>query len=129
MVEREFTGDYNDAEAALQRRRNAASGGVDKVTLGRTEDIRKATTGWQPTCECVQKDTSEPYEPVPCMVLDPFGGSCTTGLVAEQLGRDSVLIEINPEYAEMGERRIQAGLPLTSRKNNETGVFRLEPTG
>jgi DNA modification methylase len=39
-------------------------------------------------------------------VLDPFGGAGTTGLVADRLGRDAVLIELNPEYAEMARRRI-----------------------
>lgn len=40
------------------------------------------------------------------MVLDPFGGSGTTGLVADRLGRDAVLIELNPEYVSGAERRI-----------------------
>src|SRR6185503_7930445 len=40
-------------------------------------------------------------------VLDPFGGAGTTGLVADRLGRDAILIELNPEYAEMAERRIR----------------------
>src|SRR5690606_30319197 len=40
------------------------------------------------------------------MVLDPFGGAGTTGLVADQLGRDCTLIELNPEYAEMARKRI-----------------------
>lgn len=39
-------------------------------------------------------------------VLDPFGGAGTTGLVADQLGRDATLIELNPDYAEMARRRI-----------------------
>ena len=39
-------------------------------------------------------------------VLDPFGGAGTTGMVADRLGRDAVLIELNPEYAEMARRRI-----------------------
>lgn len=45
-------------------------------------------------------------------VLDPFGGAGTTGLVADRLGRDAVLIELNPEYAGMARRRIvkDAGL-------------------
>lgn len=34
-------------------------------------------------------------------VLDPFGGSGTTGMVARKHGRNAVLIEINPEYADM----------------------------
>jgi len=40
------------------------------------------------------------------LVLDPFGGAGTTGLVADRLGRDYVLCEINPEYAAMAEKRI-----------------------
>jgi DNA modification methylase len=40
-------------------------------------------------------------------VLDPFGGAGTTGLVADRLGRDAVLIELNPEYAAMSECRIK----------------------
>jgi DNA modification methylase len=40
-------------------------------------------------------------------VLDPFGGAGTTGLVADRLQRDAILIELNPEYAAMAERRIR----------------------
>lgn len=50
--------------------------------------------------------------PVGGTVLDPFGGSGTTGLVANRLDRDAVLIELNPEYAEMAERRLRADAPL-----------------
>lgn len=45
-------------------------------------------------------------------VLDPFGGAGTTGLVADRMGRDAVLIELNPEYAEMAKRRITNDSPL-----------------
>jgi len=45
-------------------------------------------------------------------VLDPFGGAGTTGLVADRLGRNAILIELNPEYAEMAERRIRNDAPL-----------------
>lgn len=45
-------------------------------------------------------------------ILDPFGGVGTTGLVADRLGRNAVLIELNPQYAAMAERRIQADAPL-----------------
>lgn len=41
------------------------------------------------------------------IVLDLFGGAGTTGLVADRLGRDALLIELNPDYAEMAERRIR----------------------
>jgi len=45
-------------------------------------------------------------------VLDPFGGSGTTGLVAKRLGRDAVLIELNPVYAEIARKRIDGDSPL-----------------
>ena len=41
------------------------------------------------------------------MVLDPFGGAGTTALVALRHGRRAALIELNPEYAEMAQRRIE----------------------
>lgn len=45
-------------------------------------------------------------------VLDPFGGAGTTGLVADRLQRDAILIELNPEYAEMARKRITGDAPL-----------------
>jgi DNA modification methylase len=45
-------------------------------------------------------------------VLDPFGGAGTTGLVADRMGRNAILCELNPEYAAMAERRIKADAPL-----------------
>lgn len=40
------------------------------------------------------------------IVLDPFMGSGTTGVVAVREGRDFIGIDINSEYSKMGERRI-----------------------
>jgi DNA modification methylase len=45
----------------------------------------------------------------PCVVLDPFGGSGTTALVAEQYGRRTILIELNPEYVEIALNRLSRG--------------------
>ena len=39
-------------------------------------------------------------------VLDPFAGSGTTGVVAEKLGRNSILIEISSEYVKIIEARM-----------------------
>lgn len=47
-------------------------------------------------------------------ILDPFGGAGTTGLVADRLGRNAILLELNPEYAAMAERRIRGDSPLFS---------------
>lgn len=46
------------------------------------------------------------------MVLDPFGGSGTTALMADRLHRNATLVEINPDYAALTERRLRAENPL-----------------
>jgi DNA modification methylase len=101
--------------AGTPEHRRAAADGYES-------DYYRTTTGWRPGCD-------HGLDPVPQTVLDPFAGSCTTGLVSEQLGRDSILIELNPEYCAMGERRIEASLPLARRPNREDPqAFRLEHT-
>ena len=60
------------------------------------------TLGFFSSCECGK-------EPVPATVLDPFGGSGTTGMVAARHGRRSTLIELNPEYVEIMRARIAGG--------------------
>ncbi len=47
-------------------------------------------------------------------MLDPFGGSGTTGQVALELGRSAVLCELNPEYVKLIRERcaITPGLNL-----------------
>ncbi len=41
------------------------------------------------------------------IVLDPFAGAGTVGLVADRLGRDAILIEAKAEYAEMARARLR----------------------
>lgn len=42
------------------------------------------------------------------IVLDPFAGSCTTGVAAHQLNRKWIMIEKESEYVEIGKARIKA---------------------
>lgn len=63
------------------------------------------TIGWFPDCTCQASV-------IPCTVLDPFGGAGTTGLVADRLQRNAILIELNPKYAEMAKKRIHNDAPL-----------------
>lgn len=42
------------------------------------------------------------------IILDPFIGSGTTGLVAKKLNRNYIGVELNPEYIKIAERRIFA---------------------
>lgn len=57
-----------------------------------------SVSGCGPICEMFPR--------VPGRVLDPFGGAGTVGLVAQQRGLDCTLIELNPEYAAIADRRI-----------------------
>lgn len=78
----------------------------------RSAPTKTDSTGWAPTtratdkfkltCSCSDNDGSGR-----CIVLDPFAGSGTTLLVAEELGRDSIGIELNPSYVVMAEERIR----------------------
>ena len=87
--------------------RDAALGSTSRMactgTMTKAPEAR--TLGWRPGCSCKA-------EPVPAVVLDPFAGSGTTGLVAHRLGRDFIGIELNPAYADMARRRIENDAPL-----------------
>lgn len=69
----------------------------------------------------------QPLGPVPCVVLDPFGGSGTTGMVAAQEGRDYVMIERNPKYVEMARRTrlapVETAVPLEEAKTGQLPLF------
>jgi DNA modification methylase len=59
----------------------------------------RETLGWQPSCQC-----NAPISP--CTILDPFGGAGTTALVANDLRRDVISIELNPDFIKMGRKRL-----------------------
>ena len=61
------------------------------------------TIGFRPTCRC----RGQRGRTAPCVVLDPFGGSGTTGRVAIELGRRAVLLDIaySAEYAPLAAAR------------------------
>ena len=58
------------------------------------------TSGWRPSCTC------DAGSPISCRVLDPFSGTGTTALVAEQLGQDSVSIDTSEEYIQLSKDRL-----------------------
>ena len=68
---------------------------------------KREQKGWEPTCKC------EGFKPVPCVVLDPFGGSGTTAKVARELKRDAILIELSAEYIKIMRKvlRLNEQLP------------------
>lgn len=102
--------------------------GADRQDNGRQDrsdiDNRNKRSVWTVVSEPFPKAHFATYPPAliePCIlagcpqggtVLDPFGGAGTTGLVADRLGRSAVLVEINPEYAQMARRRLHNDAPL-----------------
>jgi DNA modification methylase len=88
----------------------AINRGVQRTSISARETL---TTGWSPSCPC--HDIAMIGEELllkPCTVLDPFGGAGTTGLVADRLQRNAILIELNPEYAAIAKRRIHGDAPM-----------------
>jgi DNA modification methylase len=87
-------------------------------------DTRNKRSVWEVTTQPFPEAHFATFPPAliePCIlagcpkggtVLDPFGGAGTTGLVADRHGRDAILIELNPDYADMAERRIRSDAPL-----------------
>jgi hypothetical protein len=110
----EDTPEYAATKEALRIRRGGmrsselATFGLTQGTSNPSISRGQITTGWRPSCGCPLKVTSDGMcVPVPCTVLDPFMGSGTTALVARRLGRRSIGIELNPEYAALCARRLQ----------------------
>jgi DNA modification methylase len=133
---------YFDTDAISEESVKGASGSVFNSgktaahQLGRSSNVERAeserrnkrsvwTVATQPFKEA-HFATFPPALIEPCilagsrggdLVLDPFMGAGTTGLVAQRLGRRWIGCELNPEYAAMAERRIAGetmGLPLES---------------
>ena len=57
------------------------------------------------------------------LVLDPFAGSGTTGVVAKKLNRNYINIEQNPLYCAWGEKRLKDAENDCSIQGYENGVF------
>ncbi len=69
------------------------------------------TTGWEPTCD---HDDGEGRS----VVLDPFAGAGTTGIVALKYGRHFIGIDLSEKYVEMARNRIAKHAPINSVPDN-----------
>jgi DNA modification methylase len=95
IAQKEFNG--TGAENASEVKARILAGMVEKIVIG-----------CRPTCRCGCKLSVRP------VVLDMFGGSGTVGQVAEEEGRDAILIEISEAYIPLIRQRcaVTAGLAL-----------------
>lgn len=55
------------------------------------------------------------------VILDPFVGSGTTCRVAEKLGRDSIGLDNNPDYIELGQRLLDAASVSAGDERHDDG--------
>jgi len=70
-----------------------------KNDMGATQKVRE-TVGWDATCDC-------DADVIPCLVMDTFSGSATTGAVAMRLGRDYVGTDLQPDYIDLAAARLE----------------------
>lgn len=126
-------GDRTTGRLAMPRKRgipprhegyeSSDQSGLDEVPRGTGRNARNVWTMATRPFKEAHFATFPPELPERCIkagsrpgdhVLDPFGGAGTTGLVADRLQRHATLIELNPEYAAIAERRIAGDAPLLS---------------
>jgi DNA modification methylase len=100
--------DFSEDDARDTKGKGAGRNAAHRSYNNRNVQFRETvTTGWKASCD-------HGLEPVPCTVLDPFGGSGTTGMVASELGRNAVLIELSDEYTKIIKHRCDAWYPVQS---------------
>ena len=109
-----------DSTTTRAYQNNAQKTGIGYDDAKRTtyhEDGRNKRSVWEVTTQPYSGAHFATFPPdliKPCIlagcpaggtVLDPFGGSGTTGMVALELGRSAELIELNPDYVDIIEGR------------------------
>lgn len=78
--------------------------GLSPTSMAAANDgtYKRETKGFLPGCECKRAPA------IPGVVLDPFCGSGTTGVVARRLGLSFIGIELNPVYAAIAAKRLRS---------------------
>lgn len=102
IVDKKFT---PQPDVSPQKALKASNKGLDQSNgWGETPrgTNQTSTIGWQPSCRC-----EVPSGPIDSIVLDPFAGTSTTGVVALRLGRRFIGIDLNPEYIAISDRRLR----------------------
>jgi DNA modification methylase len=96
----------------LEIERNKRSGLDDRKVGGVLDKYNRENPpidlGLQKQCDCETNETKGGT------VLDPFGGSGTTGVVASKHNRNAVLCELNEGYIDIAEKRLNDGFDMFS---------------
>jgi hypothetical protein len=109
VVEKTAVGDWRSSERSRDLQ-DGAKGGPSGTMPGYKPP---QTIGWRPSCECIDWDRGnydgvfDHFAPIHATVLDPFLGAGTTALVADQLGRHCIGIELSAQYVIIAEKRLR----------------------
>jgi DNA modification methylase len=120
------TGKNTSEVYALAEVARAALGGYAR------EFLLQRPTGLDYACSC-----SEPTAPTrPAVVLDPFGGTGTTALVAKVLGRTGISVDMSADYGNVVARwrvddpdQIAAAMQIPRNKTRDAGTDQLDMFG
>ncbi len=108
---------YKSGKNISEQKFNETKVGRNSILIG--EKVQKRSV-WTVTTKPYKEAHFATYPPdliEPCIlagcpkgghVLDPFGGSGTTALVADRLGRNATLIELNKSYVDIINNRLKA---------------------
>jgi DNA modification methylase len=108
---------YKSGKNISKQKFNETKVGRNSILIG--EKVQKRSV-WTVTTKPYKEAHFATYPPdliEPCIlagcpkgghVLDPFGGSGTTALVADRLGRNATLIELNKSYVDIINNRLKA---------------------
>lgn len=103
-AQRQACGAERDGKYRGKATKDFASAGAQDASAVKSrvlEGMReRLTVGWAPTC------THTLAAVAPCVVLDPFGGTGTTGVVAAKHGRDFILIELGAHNIALTHERL-----------------------
>jgi DNA modification methylase len=85
-----------------------------RLTEKKTVDgqLELLSTGWEPTCSCGVKKTER------CLVLDPFNGVATTGVVSLKHNHYYVGVDVSEEYLQISRERFISEDDIFKDSNN-----------
>ena len=111
--------DWGERDRTNGKYPNEGSGLSSHTGLEKSYDTKNKRSVWTVSPKPFKEAHFAVYPPEliePCIlagspkggtVLDPFGGSGTTAMVADRLGRDAVLAELNEDYINIAKSRIE----------------------
>ena len=104
---KELDVEYERKDYISREDRQIATGGAITGGVGKNfPETKTKFLGYKPTCKCNAEFTGG-------IVLDPFFGAGTTGLVTLKQNKKFIGIELNPEYIEIANKRLKPYMEQT----------------